>query len=77
MANGCRFVRIQTLTALRQTGLGGSRGDRRTAEAADKNRGVPQGGPLSPLPANLSFRRFILAWKRFGHGHRLAARVVN
>lgn len=52
-------------------------GERRTTEAADNNRGVPQGGPLSPLMANLYFRRFILAWKRFGHEQRLTAHVVN
>ena len=52
-------------------------GERRTTEAADKNRGVPQGGPLSPMLANLYFRRFILAWKRFGHERQLQARVVN
>jgi RNA-directed DNA polymerase len=52
-------------------------GERRTTEAADKNRGVPQGGPLSPLLANLYFRRFILAWKQFGHERRLQALVVN
>ena len=52
-------------------------GESRTTEAADKNRGVPQGGPLSPLMANLYMRRFILAWKLFGHEHRLQARIVN
>ena len=52
-------------------------GERRTTEAADNNRGVPQGGPLSPMLANLYFRRFILAWKQFGHERRLQARVVN
>ena len=52
-------------------------GERRTTEAADKSRGVPQGGPLSPLMANLYFRRFLLAWKRFGYEYRLQARVVN
>jgi RNA-directed DNA polymerase len=52
-------------------------GKRRTTEAADRSRGVPQGGPLSPLLANLYFRRFLLAWKQFGHERRLMARVVN
>jgi len=52
-------------------------GERRTTEAADNNRGVPQGGPLSPLMANLYFRRFILAWKLFGYECRLQALVVN
>lgn len=52
-------------------------GKRRTKAAADKNRGVPQGGPLSPILANLYFRRFILAWKQFGYEDRLQARVVN
>ena len=50
---------------------------RRTTEAADKHRGTPQGGVISPLLANLYFRRFILAWKKFGHELKLKARIVN
>lgn len=53
------------------------RSERRTTEAADTSRGTPQGGPLSPMLANLYFRRFLLAWKQFGHERRLKARVVN
>jgi group II intron reverse transcriptase/maturase len=53
------------------------KGKCRTTDAADKNCGVPQGGPLSPLTANLYFRRFILAWKQFGYEQRLQAYVVN
>ena len=32
----------------------------RTTEARDSRRGIPQGSPLSPLPANLCMRRFVL-----------------
>jgi RNA-directed DNA polymerase len=53
------------------------RGERRTTVAADTNRGTPQGGVASPLLANLYFRRFVLAWKQFGHEQRLQAHVVN
>jgi len=52
-------------------------GERRTTEAADKNRGVPQGCPASPMLANLYFRRFILAWKQLGYERKLQAYVVN
>jgi hypothetical protein len=50
---------------------------RRTTEAKDRHRGTPQGSPISPLLANLYFRRFLLAWERFGHRLRLDAYVVN
>jgi group II intron reverse transcriptase/maturase len=53
------------------------RRERRTTEAADSNRGTPQGGVISPLLANLYFRRFVLAWKQFGIERRLQAQVVN
>jgi RNA-directed DNA polymerase len=39
--------------------------------------GTPQGGVLSPLLANLYFRRFLAAWKRFGLEWKLRSRIVN
>lgn len=53
------------------------RTEHRTTAAADTNRGVPQGSPISPLASNLYLRRFVLAWKQSGHEQRLQARVVN
>ena len=41
-------------------------GKRRTTEAKDNRRGIPQGSPLSPLLANLYMRRFLLGWKMLG-----------
>jgi len=49
----------------------------RTTAARDTNRGTPQGGVISPLLANLYFRRFMLAWYDGGHARRLQAEVVN
>ena len=48
-----------------------------STEAKDRHRGTPQGSPISPLLANLYFRRFLLAWERFGHQDQLDAHVVN
>jgi RNA-directed DNA polymerase len=39
--------------------------------------GTPQGSPLSPLLANLYFRRFILGWKKLGLMERYRAHIVN
>ena len=37
-----------------------------TNQAKQQHRGTPQGGVISPLLANIYFRRFILAWEQFG-----------
>jgi len=48
-----------------------------TTEARRTKRGTPQGGVISPLLANLYFRRFLLAWHGHGHREELDAHIVN
>jgi len=50
---------------------------KRTTEARDQGRGIPQGSPLSPLLANLYMRRFVLGWKMLGLEQSLGARLVT
>jgi RNA-directed DNA polymerase len=50
---------------------------RRTTEAKDTGRGIPQGAPISPLLANLYMRRFVLAWQRFGLDEKFGTRIVT
>jgi RNA-directed DNA polymerase len=50
---------------------------KRTTEANDSGRGIPQGSPISPLLANLYMRRFVLEWKRRGLEKRLRSRIVT
>jgi RNA-directed DNA polymerase len=50
---------------------------RRTTEAKDSGRGIPQGSPISPLLANLYMRRFVLGWKKLGLEESLGTRIVT
>ena len=50
---------------------------RRTTEAKDQRRGIPQGSPISPLLANLYMRRFVLGWKKLGLEKSLGTRIVT
>jgi hypothetical protein len=50
---------------------------KRTTEARDKRRGIPQGSPISPLLANLYMRRFVLGWKKLGLETSLGTHIVN
>ena len=49
---------------------------KRTTEARDNRRGIPQGSPLSPLLANFYMRRFVLGWKKLGLEQSLGTRLV-
>src|SRR5450631_1847271 len=50
---------------------------RRTTEAKDSGRGIPQGSPISPLLANTYMRRFVLGWKKLGLEKSLGSRIVT
>jgi RNA-directed DNA polymerase len=50
---------------------------KRTTEARDNRRGIPQGSPISPLLANLYMRRFVLGWKMLGLERSLGTRIVT
>lgn len=50
---------------------------KRTTEAKDTGRGIPQGSPISPLLSNLYMRRFVLAWKKLGLERALGSRIVT
>jgi group II intron reverse transcriptase/maturase len=56
---------------------GRANGDVRTTAARNGHRGTPQGGVISPLLANLYFRRFVLGLRRSPLGQSGAARLVN
>ncbi len=49
---------------------------KRTTQAKDSRRGIPQGSPISPLLANLYMRRFVLAWQQLGLDRRLGSCIV-
>ena len=55
----------------------GRGGCRRSTQAKDRKRGIPQGAPISPLLSNLYMRRFMLGWKTLGLEVRLQTRIVN
>ncbi len=50
---------------------------KRTTEAKDQRRGIPQGAPISPLLANIYMRRFVLGWKQLGLDEKLSTRIVS
>jgi hypothetical protein len=65
----------QWLTAPVET-TGGDGGTRMAGEKANKV-GVPQGGVISPLVANLYMNRFLKYWRQTGRGEARDAHVIN
>jgi len=52
-------------------------GGRRMTGGKKSKRGVPQGGVISPLLANVYMHRYLRAWRQRGKGGRFQARIVN
>ena len=50
---------------------------KRTTQARDQRRGIPQGSPISPLLANIYMRRFVLGWRKLGLGKCLGSRLIT
>jgi RNA-directed DNA polymerase len=43
----------------------------------DNKVGTPQGGVISPLLANIYFRRFLVAWVTQGHAEQYQSQIIN
>jgi group II intron reverse transcriptase/maturase len=69
------LIKMWLMCAVEETDDRGNK--RRTTEAKDTGRGIPQGAPISPLLANIYMRRFVLAWQCFGLDERLGTRIVT
>jgi retron-type reverse transcriptase len=52
-------------------------GRKRMAGGKASRRGVPQGGVISPLIANLYMNRFLKYWRQTGRGEAWKAHVIN
>jgi RNA-directed DNA polymerase len=73
-ANVLRLIK-QWLTAPVETTDGD--GKRRMEGGKASRQGVPQGGVISPLVANLYMNRFLKYWRQTGKGEAWDAQVVN
>jgi RNA-directed DNA polymerase len=71
----CDLIRMWLECPVEETDDRGRK--KRTTEARDSGRGIPQGSPISPLLANVYMRRFVLAWKKLGLQRSLGSRIVT
>jgi RNA-directed DNA polymerase len=55
----------------------GGDGKKRMEGGAAVRRGVPQGGVISPMIANLYMNRFLKHWRRTGRGAAWSAHIIN
>ena len=70
-----RLIKQWLTGAGRNRPTGMARGAWRAARPA--RRGVPQGGVISPLVANLYMNRFLKYWRQTGRGEAWQAHVIN
>jgi group II intron reverse transcriptase/maturase len=49
----------------------------KTYENKEKQRGTPQGSPISPLLSSIYMCRFIFAWKRMGYEKEFGGKIIN
>jgi RNA-directed DNA polymerase len=52
-------------------------GRRRRTGGKKHRQGIPQGGVISPLLANVYIRRLLICWAQWGLEEKLRARIVN
>src|SRR5437763_2225617 len=53
------------------------KGTKRLTGGKDNHRGTPQGGPLSPLLANLYMNRMLKGWRQTKRGEQFQAQIVS
>jgi RNA-directed DNA polymerase len=73
-ANMLRLIKQWLKAPVETTGEGGGT---RMAGGKANQMGVPQGGVISPLVANLYMNRFLKYWRRSGKGEAWDAHIIN
>jgi RNA-directed DNA polymerase len=73
-ADMLRLVKLWLKAPVETTG---GDGKRRLESGRHSKAGVPQGGVISPLIANLYMNRFLKYWRQTGRGEAFRAHVIN